>query len=180
MADDIIAKTAEEVLRSLGMWRLPVDPLQIADEEGIKVKPGEYSDGFDARIEYFPMFRRFGIYYRAVGVNEGRMRFSLGHELGHYYLPHHRERLEKGESHNSESDFKSRDPLEHEADQFAAELLMPRELFQKYVSGYRQSVCCLKELMELASRLKTSIISTAIRYCECYIECSMLVLSQNG
>ncbi|MCB7129869.1 MAG: hypothetical protein J3T61_10080, partial [Candidatus Brocadiales bacterium] len=60
MADEI-RQAAETVLRDLGLWRLPVEPLLIAKEEGIQLAPSHYGLGFDARIEYFPEFDRFGI-----------------------------------------------------------------------------------------------------------------------
>jgi IrrE N-terminal-like domain len=162
------------------MWRLPVDPFAIAREERILLGPGLYGDGFDARIEYFASYRRFGIYYRELGRTSGRVRFSLGHELGHFYLPQHRERLLKGISHDSQSDYRSRDPIEQEADRFSANLLMPRSLFVSEVKGFRRSVCDVKDLCTLADRLGTSITSTAIRYCDCEIEGTTAVFSQKG
>src|SRR5579862_4276167 len=175
-----IAAAAEEVLRALRMWRLPVDPFAIAKEERILLAPGVYGEGFDARIEYYAQFQRFGIFYRDFGKPEGRIRFSLGHELGHFFLPEHRERLLSGKVHDSESDYRSRDPIEQQADQFAANLLMPRNLFVKEVKSFRQSVCDLKDLGKLAGRLKTSVTSTAIRYCDCDIEGATAVFSRNG
>lgn len=179
MANEI-AKMAEEVLKSLEMWRLPVDPFAIAKEERILLAPGMYGDGFDARIEYFPLHRRFGIYYRDTGRTVGRIKFSLGHELGHFYLPEHRDRLFKGVMHSSESDYRSRDPLEQQADEFSANLLMPRELFTREVKGFRQSVCAIRDLKKLADRLGTSVTSTAVRYCDCDIEPATAVFSEDG
>ena len=179
MADEIV-KTAEDVLKALDQWRLPVDPFAIAREEKILLAPGTYGEGFDARIEYFPSDRRFGIYYREMGRTPGRIRFSLGHELGHFYLPEHRERLFKGIMHNSESDYRSRDPLEQQADKFSANLLMPRDLFVEAVKNFRQSVCDIRDLKKLAERLGTSITSTVIRYCDCDIEPAMAIFSEDG
>ena len=64
MPTDLAAERSEEVLRTLGMWRVPVDPLAIAKEEGIELAPGRYGRQFDARIEYLPAIRRFVIYYQ--------------------------------------------------------------------------------------------------------------------
>jgi len=96
---------------------------------------------------------------------EGRVRFSLAHELGHFYIPAHRDRLLKGIGHNSESDFRSRQPAELEADEFAADLLMPMELFRAKLNSFRSSFCTLDNLAMLAEQLETSLTSTAIRYC---------------
>lgn len=175
-----IAQTAEHVLKSLDMWLLPVDPLAIAKEEQILLAPGTYGDRFDARIEYFRPHRRFGIYYRDTGRTVGRVRFSLSHELGHFYLPHHRERLIQGRMHNSTSEYRSRDPFESEADEFAANLLMPRDLFTREVRRFRQRVCDIQDLKKLAERLGVSVTSAAIRYCECGIEPTLAVFSEDG
>ena len=79
MPTDLAAERSEEVLRTLGMWRVPVDPLAIAKEEGIELAPGTYGRRFDARIEYLPVIRRFVIYYQEPGPGrtDGRVRFSL-------------------------------------------------------------------------------------------------------
>lgn len=174
---------ATDVLAVLGMWRLPVDPFDIAKEEGIELVPGYFGEGFDARIEYLKEVERFAIYYQEPGGGriDGRVRFSISHELGHYYLPHHRERLILGEAHDSISDYRSDDPIEKEADDFAANLLMPRELFVAEVKRFRQRVCDLPDLCELAgNRLGTSLTSTARRYCESDVEPCSVVFSKAG
>lgn len=58
-------------------------------------------------------------------------RFTLAHELGHYFIDQHRRGLEEGKvrSHGSVVEFESELPIEQEADTFAASLLMPRERF---------------------------------------------------
>jgi len=183
MPTDLAAERSEEVLRTLGMWRVPVDPLAIAKEEGIELAPGMYGQRFDARIEYLPVIRRFVIYYQEPGPGrtDGRVRFSLAHELGHFYLPDHRKDLLRGRMHNSQSDFRSRNPREQEADEFAASLLMPEELFATQVRMFRQNVCTLKEICALAeTRFHTSVTSTARRYLQCDIEACAIVVSQDG
>ena len=175
-----ISQAAENVLKLLGKWRLPVDPFAIANDEGIILSPGVYGDRFDARIEYLPDERRFVIYYKLAGRNQGRIRFSIGHELGHYYLEEHRDRLVSGKAHDSVTDYRSTMKTEQEADQFAANLLMPESLFLSEVKRFRQGVCTLQDLLTLADRLETSVTSTAIRYCDLNVEPAMLVISQNG
>lgn len=176
-----IADRAKHVLVMLDMWRVPVDPFAIAKEEGIILAPGDYGDKFDARIEYLPAVNKFVIYYRESGRSEGRIRFSIAHELGHYYLDEHRDRIMAGQLHNSESDFQSRDPHEEQADEFAAALLMPQELFVREVNRHYHNVCTLRELCSMASnKFQTSITSTARRYCQCGIEACAVVLSYQG
>ena len=182
MTIDLAAEKSEEVLRALGIWKVPVDPLAIAKEEGIELAPGAYGRRFDARIEYLPAIRRFVIYYQEPGLGrtDGRVRFSLAHELGHFYLPDHRKDLLKGRMHNSQSDFRSRDVREQEADEFAAALLMPKELFATQVRMFRQNVCTLKEICSLAeTQFHTSVTSTARRYVQCDIEACAIIVSQD-
>ncbi len=178
---DPIREAAESVLKNLDLWHLPVDPIGIIEEEGIVLAPSNYGSGFDARIEYFPMFDKYGIYYQEAGPfrSAGRVKFSLAHELGHFYLPEHRQRLRTGQSHNSVSDFGSRHPAEREADAFAAHLLMPEELFIGHVNHYYRRYCTLKNICSMAERLGTSVTSTAIRYCDCGIDATTVVLSKD-
>ena len=70
-------------------------------------------------------------------------------------------KLVRGQSHNSVADFQARHSVEQEADEFAARLLMPRELFVEAVHRYRQRVCILSELCHLAENVfHTSLTST--------------------
>ena len=107
------------------------------------------------------------------------MNFSIAHELGHFYIPEHRERLRAGSQHNSVSDFGSKNSTESEADHFAAHLLMPQELFIEHVKTFHRGFCTLKNLCTMAERLGTSITSTAIRYCDCGIDATLVILSKD-
>lgn len=63
-----------------------------------------------------------------------RKKFTIAHELGHFYLPWHSE-LMFGCNIN-EMDFKNDyAPKEREANLFAAELLMPKNIFKSYFMG---------------------------------------------
>ena len=92
----------------------------------------------------------------------------------------HRERLLSGSRHNSESDFGSRNPAELEADEFAADLLMPMELYRKQLDSFRCGFCTLGDLAKLADRLGTSLTSTARRYCESDREPCTIFFSTSG
>lgn len=176
------AELAEKVLRSFKLWRLPVKPLEIASHEGIIIRPGFFGAGFDARIEYYPSTEGFCIFHAQPGGwrTEGRVKFSLGHELGHFYLPEHRERLLSGQRHNSESDFISGSPIELQADEFSADLLMPMPLFRQALNQFRNGFCDLDDLGKLADQLGTSLTSTARRYCESDREACTIFFSRNG
>ncbi len=155
-----IEALAKKHLIALGKWRLPVDPLAIAKEEGIELAAGRYGDKFDARIKFVRSAKTFILFYKEAGYGptEGRVRFSIGHELGHYYLPHHRDYLLSGQSHNSVTDFRSRDPREVQADEFSSALLMPHELFVAELKTRRLTICTLADLSRLAENaFRTSL-----------------------
>jgi hypothetical protein len=164
------------------MWHLPVDPFKIVRHEGIMLRAGDYGGTFDARIEFYPNLKRFCIFHADPGGwrTVGRVRFSIAHEVGHFYLPAHRERLLKGIMHNSVTDFGSRSPTEIEADEFAADLLMPMGLFRAELNLFRNGFCDLDDLTRLADRLGTSITSTARRYCESDREPCTIFFSEGG
>jgi hypothetical protein len=178
-----IEDLAKKHLIALDMWRLPVNPLAIAKEEGIELAPGRYGEKFDARIKFVRSAKTFILFYKeaAYGRTEGRVRFSIGHELGHYYLPHHRDYLLSGRSHNSVTDFRSRDPRELEADEFSSALLMPNELFVGALKSRHLTICTLADLSRLAENaFQTSLTSTVRRYVGLDWEACSMVVSEDG
>ena len=175
------AKTAEAILKSLDLWRLPVYPIAIAKIEGIELLPDKFGDGFDGRIRFIKEIDSFAISYREQGPGRslGRVRFTLAHELGHYYL--HKPYLLGGECHSSKTNFVSKDKMEEEADEFAASLLMPMELFRDRIQLLRSGVASLGNLCRLADDVfNTSVTSTVRRYCQSDVEPCAAVFSENG
>lgn len=138
-----------------------VEPAEIAKAIGVTFNFGHYQDCFDGYLEC--RARRFHIYInldtgKAAGTP--RARFSFAHELGHYFIDWHRIALEQGApAHGSKADFESDDNVEHEADFFAASLLLPRERLRKVAA----SRIGLKQVFELSERFGTSLSATAIR-----------------
>lgn len=67
-------------------------------------------------------------------LNVNRKKFTIAHELGHFYIPWHSELMFGCDI--KEMDFKNDYvPREKEANMFAAELLMPIEEFKNFFSG---------------------------------------------
>lgn len=91
---------------------------------------------------------------------EGRKRFALAHELGHFEL--HRE--EATDWNCTDSDFirlHKNEDSEVEANVFAAELLMPEKMFHVECAGMDPSFVSIVKLAEI---FRTSLSSTAFRY----------------
>ena len=166
------AARAADILACSGCLDRPVDPLRIAETEHrqLCVQSGDYRNRFDGQLEYHPKKGRFILFFNTKydltpGVHAPRTRFSIAHELGHFFLDHHHQYLRRGHpSHPSKSDFLSDRMVEREADTFAAHLLMPEALFRTEVN---QGELTLGRIGDLARRYETSFSSTAIRAVTC-------------
>lgn len=66
-------------------------------------------------------------------LNDFRKKFTIAHELGHFYMPWHSELMFGCDI--SEMDMEDYTIREKEANQFAAELLMPAEEFRRNFAG---------------------------------------------
>lgn len=141
-----------------------IEPTTIAQSVEIGVIPGHYADTFDGMLEHDS--GRFFIYCnldRVESMDSSRARFTLAHELGHYFIPEHHNALKSGKApmHASQCDYESENPIEREADHFAACLLMPSERFRKRARTLKSG---LKGIQLLSDEFGTSLTSTAIRY----------------
>lgn len=106
----------------------------------------------------------FAIGYATHIKSSGFQRFSIAHELGHYFLGHADSMFSGGKTvHESQAGFGSRDQIELEADHFAAGLLMPSDLFKAEAGKYSDGFTAIEKL---ADRCQTSITASAIRYAE--------------
>lgn len=165
---------AEAFLRDEGMTTLPVDPFAIAASRDIEVKPKPDTTGGVSGM----LLRRgdvFGILYATHVRSEGFQRFSVGHELGHYFLDGHVDHiLPQDGIHTSHAGFVSADPYELEADQFAAGLLMPGTPFKQALGRQDPGLSVVEAL---AGICKTSLTATAIRYAELTDDAVAIVIS---
>jgi hypothetical protein len=160
---EMAKKKAEAFLRTEGINTLPVDPLLIAASRDIvvKAKP-DTTDGVSGML--LRHGDTFGILYATYIPSEGFRRFSVSHELGHYFLEGHIDHvLPLDGIHTSHAGFVSADPYELEADCFAAGLLMPSALFKREMGRIDPG---LDAIESLSLKCKTSLTATAIRYAE--------------
>lgn len=172
-----IAAAAEAEVKNAGFITLPIDPLQIAKRAEIVVeaKPSQMAGASGWLVR---SGNSFGILYATHRNNEGFERFSIAHELGHYFLDGHPEHVfRNGEQHQSQAGFGSKDTIELEADYFAASLLMPSQLFKREMNRLRDG---LKAIMSLREVCRTSLEATAIRYAEQTSAAVAIVLSKAG
>jgi hypothetical protein len=153
---------AAEVLKQLGINTLPVSPFLIADAKDIV-----YQENPSLRAGVSGCLMKvedvFGIMYSSRFASEGFKRFTVSHELGHYFLDGHVAHLFRNGQieHQSTSGFLSDDPYEREADAFAAGLLMPKSLFKPASDRCGRGLAAIETLADVC---QTSLTATAIRY----------------
>lgn len=167
---------ADRVLRELGIKKLPIDPKEIAAVKDIQVEAAPTtSKGFSGMLAQWDT--NFGILYATHIDNIGFQRFSIAHELGHYFIPGHMEQVLANGSHKSHAGFGSRDPYEQEADFFASALLMPSSLIRPII-GRRDDGLGLAKL--IAQECVTSLTASAVRYARVSRSAVAVVLSEGG
>lgn len=146
----------EELLSELG----------IAEPQDIDLEAIAYYCGAVVRYHHLDhcAARIIGTNERAIisvdpATSRGRQRFSIAHELGHWML--HRGKVAYA---CKEDDFSSpwerRQDSESRANQFAAELLMPRFIFKSAAENREMTFRTVAELAEL---FQTSMTATALR-----------------
>ena len=140
-----------------------VEPLDILPHKNITHSFGNYGNSFDGLLEY--RNQRFHIYTNAdrlKHIGDTRARFTLGHELGHFFIDEHRRSLINGvAAHPSVVDFQSNNEAEREADNFAAFLLMPKG---RFCSEAKRKPTSANAIYGLSKKFGTSLTSTAIRF----------------
>jgi IrrE N-terminal-like domain len=151
---------AEMIVRDDNL-ALPIDLLALAKSRRILVeaKPS-VAKGVSGML--LRVGDDFAIGYATHIKSNGFQRFSIAHELGHYFLGHADAMFRDGKTiHESQAGFGSREQIELEADHFAAGLLMPSDLFKQEAGRHSDGLVGIEKVAE---RCQTSITSSAIRY----------------
>src|SRR6266566_6688690 len=177
---ELLAELAAEVVAEFSPT-LPVDPERIVAGTGLTISFGHYGGAFDGMLECRRgRFHVFCNLDRVDTCRSPRARFTLGHELGHYYIDEHRLALAAGRSaaHPSQCEYGSRNLVEQEADFFASSLLMPADRFQAEARRVTRGLASIRPPTET---FQTSLTSTAIRYAQLDLPpCEVIKWSAEG
>lgn len=126
--------------------------------------------------------RQWGIYYH-YDQTPGRRAYTIAHEFGHYVL--HRQLIDESEEYKGgvycdEDSVLRRNGsgIEQEADEFAANLLMPLHDFRKQIPA--KSVPSFYDLGKVADRYGVSLTAATLRWLEYTETRSLLVVSNEG
>lgn len=106
---------------------------------------------------------------------EGRKRFAIAHEIGHFMLHTGTQLILCSE--DDMHVWKESKAQEMEANEFAASLLMPHEIFIKFINIGQPT---LDMISEIAKTFRTTLTATALRYIGISKEPCALVVSKEG
>lgn len=163
---DCFSKTIAEFIAL--KYDCKITPLDdIIEEEGLQVFYDNYGLGY---FDGMTMFENNQFYIhlntgKGNKYNSARGRFTLAHELGHYFIDAHRIGLKKGllKPHPSHTNQKQYYIIEREADFFASCLLMPESRFQKDIEKKKFSPKLLDWLKDEYNVSRTACI---LRYAD--------------
>lgn len=168
------------------LYPSPIPLLDVATDEGICVIFDDYGkDTFDGMTWYEAKDDQFFIHINTARGNtkvSNKGRFTLAHELGHYFIDHHRFALECGKMqphiHCYDPFGKNEEwEIEREADSVAANILMPLTQFKEDTRGRTFSG---ELIQELALKYKVSFSACALRYTRLNLVPIMLVYAVDG
>ena len=150
-----IEQKAAQILRAHGLYSVPIDPVALANRNGIRVLNAAFSEeGLSGLVA-----KRGSDIQILVNQNDTsfRKRFTIAHEMGHFFLhltnqdgefiDKNADLYREEEPQNNLSEERIR---EMQANQFAAGLLMPGELVRNTYKTGLQDLTRLAELFNVS------------------------------
>ena len=157
----------------------PTSVHAIASELKLGPSYADFGTDFDGILEH--RAGQFHIYCNTPDGKDSqhpRVRFTLAHELGHYFIDEHRNALRGGQPPRpSFPDRPGDDPVEHEANAFAAALLMPKREFREALKSVPTG---LPGILKLGTTFGVSKQSAALRYANAGNRECAIVMFRNG
>jgi len=150
-------KQANELLDQLGITALPINPVAVCDQLGIEYRESRF-DGFEGKLIVTDKHSLIAVNSRI--QNSGRKSFTASHELGHFCC---HVTLGSRSFNCSRNDLTgaSQKKLEIEANQFAAEFMMPSGLSDHLIERH---MCDWELINQFASVCDVSLEAAANRY----------------
>lgn len=184
-ARDAALARGEEIARLNGFVKAPVDPFAViaSEEDQLLAAGDDFQDCFDGRLSYHDggFLLLYNTRYNAWsknGTHHPKVRFTVAHELGHYYLDRHREFLvNRRKPIESFTEFESHREVERQADAFAAGLLMPKHLVGPRVNS--DTDAGMDSIKEAAAVFDVSLTSMLVRWTQLsHFPCATLCVRQ--
>lgn len=142
---------AKELIKANFVIEPPVDVYVIAQNSGLRIVEEPFPDDIADVSGFIDLSDDKAVMYINANDAPNRRKFTVAHELGHWIL--HKEQIkadpQKTVLFRVALGVANNDPFEKEANAFAAELLVPMELFQAQEND--KSVAELAELFQVSS-----------------------------
>jgi len=154
---------ARQVLTRHAATDIPVDVEQLARLEGVQVERADFGDEVSGVLVKDRDRAIIGVNGRHAPT---RQRFTIAHELGHYLLHGRRDLFVDKDfivHFRDDESSKGYDPLEIEANQFAAEMLMPAEKVREVFADAPFDIDDDGALRKLAAHFAVSPMAMTIR-----------------
>lgn len=148
---------------------------KIAKSKGIKIIKEAYENHFLGQLVHIS--KKFYIILNTdmlANSESGRYRFTVAHELGHYFIDEHRTKLSEGVSLSFKGELSVQEckKIEQEANHFASHLLMPKTIFRKFAEKKEPGFAAI---LFLKKRFDVSIYSTTIHYIHLNLSSSIMI-----
>jgi Zn-dependent peptidase ImmA (M78 family) len=156
------SKRALEILEEVGINSPDFDLHKISDHFKVPIKAVEMPEDISGMLQ---RDSGRGTIFVNKAHHENRQRFTIAHELGHYFLNHTTGvHVDKVALFRDTESSKATSQIEMDANRFAAELLMPEQLVR---SQLRQATSKGKNeddiISEMAGLFKVSIAAMSFR-----------------
>ena len=147
----------------------------IAESENISFIKGNYGNHFLGQLVHYS--NKFYIILnldQLANCESGRIRFTIAHELGHYFIDEHRVKLKNGISlsFKEDSDSYKNKKMEFAANHFAAHLLMPKNHFIEQIKDLESGI---SGILTLKTKYETSIESTIYHYLKLNLSTCLMI-----
>jgi IrrE N-terminal-like domain len=171
-----VGKTyAQTLLERLGIGDRP-DLYSLAARLGLSIQENEVQ-GFEGALVR-PIGGRIGIIVLSRSIRElGRKNFALAHEIGHYLLPGHDTEESICLTRDLDSWSAKADRKELDANEFAAELLIPTSSLRRRVGSAEPGIALISDIAE---EFSASLTATARRFVEVTTHRCAVVWSTRG
>lgn len=170
--EDRFPVNVKAIAKDFSHHKYPDDPIT-------KIK-GAALPRFDGGLFKAPVGKKgWGIIYNDSMKSKGRINYTLAHEFGHYLL--HRlvypNGIECGEQDMVRWD-SAFGQIEHEANVFAANLLMPLDDYRQQIDP--KTIIDMDMVGHCADRYEVSLIAAVLRWIEYTERRAVLVVSRDG
>lgn len=153
LRSQLAREKAHNILAMFKITKPPVSVVSIVEGLGFKVVPHDFHETMSATILIEGKIK-------VIGVNKNhpkvRQTFSIAHELGHYLSGHEDFSYEKKTFIEKDKRYLNpRHRDEEEANEFAAELLMPKFMLKKDVLEHKKDIPSLAKKYAVSEQAMT-------------------------